>query len=173
MDERQKIQVENLREYLKLYHQLLLLLVAVSVTFFLFSWKFDAAREIQFYETGIPMNLAWVGALVLFLCFAGFARATLDRAARILEELKSSDLLDVILQYPSAATDRSPVVRLGSVILPLLLFLGGLCMEFIRESRPSGTYDWTTAGIVGFFTLITTGCILTRVRQPLGSHRRS
>lgn len=169
MDERQKMQVENLREYLKLYHQLLLLLIAVSATFFLFSWKFDEARQIQFYETAIPMNLAWMGALLLFLCFGGFARATLDRAARILEELKSSDLLDVILQYPSVATDRSPIVRLGSVILPLLLFLGGLSIEFIRQSRTSGAYDWTFVGIVGFFTLITTGSILERVRAPLGS----
>ena len=47
MDERQKMQVENLREYLKLYHQLLLLLLTVSVTFFLFSWKFDEARDVS------------------------------------------------------------------------------------------------------------------------------
>jgi hypothetical protein len=39
MDERQKMQVENLREYLKLYHQLLLLMITVSATFLLFSWR--------------------------------------------------------------------------------------------------------------------------------------
>ena len=92
MDERQKMQVENLREYLKLYHQLLLLMITVSVTLFLFSWKFDEAHKIQFHDTDIPMKLAWLGALVLFVCFAGLARATLNRAENLLEQLKSSDL---------------------------------------------------------------------------------
>jgi len=124
MDERQKMQVENLREYLKLYHQLLLVLITISVTFFLFSWKFDEARTIPFQDTAIPMNLAWLGALLLFMCFAGFARATLNRAENLLRQLKSSDLWDLILQYPSVATDRSVLIRLGSVTLPMILVIG-------------------------------------------------
>jgi hypothetical protein len=40
MDDIQKMQIDNLREYLKLYNQIWLLLLTVSVTFFLFSWKF-------------------------------------------------------------------------------------------------------------------------------------
>ena len=169
MDERQKMQVENLREYLKLYHQLLLLLITVSATFLLFSWKFDEARKIQFHDTDIPMNLAWLGALILFVCFAGFARATLNRAENVLEQLKSSDLWDVILQYPSVATDRSVVVRLGSVALPVILMVGGACIELMRESALSGQYDWGFASIIAFFVLLPTASIFGRVIHPLGS----
>lgn len=170
MDERQKMQVENLREYLKLYHQLLLLMITVSATLFLFSWKFDEARKIQFYDTDVPMtSLAWVGALVLFVCFAGFARATLNRAENVLEHLKSSDLWDVILQYPSVATDRSIVVRLGSVALPVILVVGGVGMEFMRESALSGQHDWGFVSIVAFFILLPTASIFGRVIHPLGS----
>ena len=169
MDERQKMQVENLREYIKLYHQLLLLLITVSATFLLFSWKFDEARKIQFHDTDIPINLAWLGAVILFVCFAGLARATLNRAQNILEQLKSSDLWDVILQYPSVATDRSVVVRLGSLGLPVILVMGGVCIEFIRESASSGQYDWGFVSIIAFFVLLPTASILKRVLHPLGS----
>ena len=169
MDERQKMQVENLREYLKLYHQLLLLMITVSATLFLFSWKFDEARKIKFYDTEIPMNLAWLGALVLFVCFAGFARAILNRAESLLEQLKSSDLWDVILQYPSVATDRSIVVRLGSVALPVILVVGGVGMEFMRESTSSGQEDWVFLGIAAFFVFLPTASLLLRIIHPLGS----
>ena len=168
MDERQKMQVENLREYLKLYHQLLLLMITMSVIFFLFSWKFDEGRKIQFDEIEIPMNLAWIGVLVLVPCFAAFAVATLNRAAEILEPLKSSSLLEVILQYPSVATDRSPLIRLGPVMLPVLLIAGGMCMQFIRESAVSGQHDGNFVIIVAFFILIPTATILWRVVHPLG-----
>jgi len=169
MDERQRMQVENLREYLKLYHQLLLLLVTVSATFFLFSWTFDETRKIQFHDTNIPMNLAWLGALILFVCFAGFARATLNRAEDALAQLKSSDLWDVILQYPSVATDRSALVRLGSVALPVTLVVGGVCIEFLRESASSGQHDWGFVSIIAFFVLLPTASIVERVIHPLGS----
>jgi hypothetical protein len=169
MDERQKMQVENLREYLKLYHQLLLLLITLSATFFLFSWRFEETRKIQFHDTDIPMNLAWLGALILFVCFAGFARATLNRAENLIGQLKSSDLRDVILQYPSVATDRSVLVRLGSVALPMILVLGGVGMEFVRESASSGQHDWSFVGVVAFFVLLPTASIFRRVMHPLGS----
>jgi hypothetical protein len=169
MDERQKMQVENLREYLKLYHQLLLLLLTLAVTFFLFSWKFDEAGRIQFHETEIPMNIAWVAAFVLFLCVAGFARATLNRANGVLDQLQTSDLLDVILQYPSAATERNPFVRLGAVVVPMLLVLGGMSIEFLRESALSANYDWQFALFVALWILLPTGLILERVAHPLGS----
>ena len=169
MDERQKMQIENLREYLKLYHQLLLLLLTLSVTFFLFSWKFDEARRIQFHDTEIPMNLAWVAAFVLFLCVAGSARATLNRANDALGQLQTSDLLDVILQYPSAATDKNPFVRLGSIVVPTLLVIGGMYIEFLRESVTRANYDWQFALFVVLWILLPTGLILERVIRPLGS----
>jgi hypothetical protein len=169
MDERQKMQVENLREYLKLYHQLLLLMLTVSMAFFLFSWRFEEGRRIDFYQIGVPINLAWIGILVLFPCFAGFAFATLNRAAEILERLKSSNLLDAILQYPSVATDRSRLVRLGPVLLPVLLIAGGMSMEFIREAAAGADKDWGFASIVAFFVLYPTYKILGRVTHPLGS----
>lgn len=169
MDERQKMQVENLREYLKLYHQLLLLLITISATFFLFSWTFDDTRKIQFHDTELPMNLAWLGALILFVCFAGFACAALNRAENLLGQLKSSDLWDVILQYPSVATDRSVLIRLGSVALPMILVIGGIGMEFARESASSGQRDWNFLGIAGFFVLLPTVSIFVRMVHPLGS----
>jgi hypothetical protein len=55
------------------------------------------------------------------------------------------------------------------VTLPVILVVGGVWMEFMREAASSGRYDWGFLSIIAFFVFFPTASILQRVIHPLGA----
>jgi len=163
---------ENLRECFKLYQQTIFWAISVSIVFFLFTPSMGTNRRVPVGYVDVSIDIAWLGALLLFVIIGAYGRFILNRALDIIHALRPKDeLVSALLRYPSLATSSNELFRVGSVLVCPMIVVAGLVVETLREvhDNPPAEHPWM--GMIGAGVLLISpyGLIIERIWRPLGS----
>jgi hypothetical protein len=175
--EREAILVDNIRGCLDLYQRSIVWAMTASLVFFLLSLRLGntAQPPVQILYAEMSLPAAWFAALVLFFLLGGFALSAIRRAELNLTKLNPfAEVREAVLLYPSLATSRSSLFRVGSVVLCPFAVLVAFAIELHREwegqvGKVMEESRWV--GLLVFFLIIIGiyGAIVSYVWRPFGS----
>ncbi len=171
-----KILVENFRESVHLYEKCILWAFGTSASSVLIVIQMrslgDTAIQgahVELLFSQIGLHTAWLLTLPIYFVLGLYAMFTVEKAHNIIE-LFDPDIRTAVKYYPSFATEKNKLFRLGAPILGVVLMLSSLISEFVREGLPKWreTFGWAGGFVVAFILFAPYSAIWWELRQPLG-----
>jgi len=174
LSDRDKILIDNLRAYLKIYQKIVMWSMLSAVVFLLFTLNHEGNVAVGFLYSDLRRDIVWAVAFVLFLFLGAFGRSTLNRALYIITHLKkSSAVAQEALLYPSLALESNGLLRVGSVLIAPIIVVVAIVIELLHERSLPSPVDshpgWFEIGLVILMLLSPYFLILERIGMPLGS----
>jgi hypothetical protein len=180
--EREAILIENIRACLDLYQRSIIWAMTASAALFLLSWRqFDPIQpHVQVLYTEINLVAAYFVALVFFFLTGGLAHSAIHRAELILNELRkppisvSPEMQEAIFFYPSLATNKAGLYRIGSVLFCPVAVLTAWGIEIYRTWGKLIAANLATKAMIGLILAVVVilsiyGTLAKRVWRPFGA----
>ena len=167
-----ELHAANLRECLRSYQRAIIWSLTAAFMFLLLSLSLGEKKMVPLLWGEVSSPVAWFLAMLAFFLFGGYANSCLNRGTKILKQVGDGHR-KVLILYPSLATSDSVILRLGSVVTSLVLFVVGFALQLKREwgglQPPNDINVWSGLALFMLAIWAIYGFLIYRLRRPYGS----